>query len=130
MHTPGTPTSITFIPDYAARADAARCVARREFVLRRVAENAPKFRADFSEWLQKNMQLWERFELEANRVWAAGRVHYSSRTLWEVMRHHTALTECDGDFKLNNNRAPDVARLYLIMYADRAGFFETRGRDA
>jgi hypothetical protein len=109
-------------------APAFRQVARREFVLRRVAERAADFRADFPEWLAKNMPLWERFEREANQVWNAGRRHYSSRTLWEVMRHHTTLAELDSDFKINNNFAPDIARLYLVMYPDRPGFFETRGR--
>jgi hypothetical protein len=109
-------------------APAFRQVARREFVLRRAAERTADFRADFQEWLAKNMALWERFEREANQVWNAGRRHYSSRTLWEVMRHHTTLAELDSDFKINNNFAPDIARLYLVMYPDRPGFFETRGR--
>lgn len=109
-------------------APALRQVARRQYVLRRAAENADGFRPDFPEWLQRNMQLWERFEREANQVWDCGRRHYSSRTLWEVMRHHTTLAETDSEYKINNNFAPDVARLYLVMYPDRPGFFETRGR--
>lgn len=132
MNTSPSPTqpSLDFDGPATLSADAYRRLARREFVQRQVAAFRDRFRPDFGEWLGKNITLWERFEREANHVWATGRTHYSSRTLWEVMRHHTALAESDSDFKINNNYAPDVARLYLLMYPDRAGFFELRGRDA
>lgn len=110
------------------RPEIYRQIARREFVLRQVAGFADRFHSDFQEWLAANFAIWEAFEGEANEVWAEGRKHYSSRTLWEVMRHHTRHRE-PGEFKLNNNRAPDVARLYLLMYPDRKDFFETRGRE-
>jgi hypothetical protein len=110
-------------------AEAYRLLARRELVLRRVAVNAVRFRPDFPAWLETNMALWESFEAQANAIWSRGRRHYSSRTLWEVMRHETLLREAAGDFKINNNFAPDVARLYLLMYPERDGFFETRGRE-
>jgi hypothetical protein len=76
------------------------------------------------------MELWEHFEAAASEAWDEGFRHYSSRTIWEVMRHRTRHRERSGAFKLNNDRAPDIARLYLLMYPDRAGFFETRGRPA
>jgi hypothetical protein len=108
-----------------------RQLARREFVLRRVAESREKFKPDFGEWLKSNLHVWERFETEALRVWNAGRRRYSSRTLWEVMRHETAVRAAnDGDFKLNDHRAPDVARLFLLLNPDKPDFFETRGRAA
>src|SRR6185437_6901071 len=109
-------------------APAYRQVGRRQYVLRKVFEHRERFRADFPGWLERNMHLWECFEREANLVWAAGRRHYSSRTLWEVMRHETGLRDTAGDFKVNNNYAPDVARLYLVLNPDRKDFFETRGR--
>lgn len=109
--------------------EAYRHVARRQLVLRRVAINAASFRSDFPPWLEKNIELWEAFEREANIVWSEGRKHYGARTLWEVMRHHTRHRE-EGEFKLNNNHAPDLARLYMLMYPERDGFFELRGREA
>lgn len=102
---------------------------RRALILRRVAVNAATFRPDFPEWLDPHFELWEAFEHEANTVWAEGHRHYGARTLWEVMRHHTRHRERSGDWKLNNNRAPDLARLYRLMYPERDGFFETRGRE-
>lgn len=111
-------------------AEVMRHAARRQFVLRRVAENAPDFRPDFPEWLKVHLPLWEAFEREANQVWAEGHRHYGARTIWEVLRHETRHAEKSGDFKLNNNRAPCLARLYLLLYPDRPAFFELRGREA
>lgn len=110
-------------------APAYRQVGRREYVLRKVLEQRERFRPDFYDWLKSNLHVWERFEREAARVWNAGRRHYSSRTLWEVMRHETAVRAGnDGEWKLNNDRAPDVARLYLLLNPDKPDFFEVRGR--
>jgi hypothetical protein len=112
-------------------APAFRQVGRREYVLRRVCESREAFRPDFYEWLKSNMHVWEAFEREALRVWATGRKHYSSRTLWEVMRHESATKASnDGEWKINNDRAPDVARLFLLLNPDKPAFFETRGRAA
>lgn len=105
---------------------AYRQIARREFVLRRVAENANRFRDGFPEWLEKHMTLWEHYEREANAVWHEGFRHYASRTIWELMRHHTRHREQAGEYKLNNNWAPCLARLYLVLYPEREGFFELR----
>lgn len=99
---------------------------QREFVLARVEANAATFREDFHAWISSNWHVWEGFEREANRIYDRGRRHYSSRTIWEVMRHERALAENDSDFKLNNNYAPEVSRLYLLMYPERQGFFELR----
>lgn len=110
-------------------APAYRQVARRELVLRRVLEHRERFKPDFYEWLKSNLPVWERFDFEANRVWNAGRRHYSSRTLWEVMRHESAVRASgDGEWKLNDHRAPDVARLWLVLNPDKTGFFELRAR--
>ncbi len=102
----------------------------REFVLGRVDANAIRFRHDFPAWLRTNWHIWEGFEREANRIYDRGRRHYSSRTIWEVMRHERTLAEIHSDFKLNNNFAPCVARLYMLMYPERDGFFELREQKA
>lgn len=110
---------------------AFRQVARRQFVLRKVEGQAWKFREDFPAWLEKNLAIWERFEREANAVYAAGRHHYSARTIGEFLRHETALAaQDDGEWKLNDHRWPDLARAYLMLYPERDGFFELRGRAA
>lgn len=88
--------------------------------------NASIFRDGFLPWLAENAHVWIAFEREANRVWNRGRRHYSARTLLEYLRHESALAEAGGEWKLNNNVAPDLARLYGLAHPERAGFFETR----
>lgn len=88
--------------------------------------NRAQFRADFPDWLADNAHVWLAFEREADRVWSRGRRHYSARTIVEVLRHESALAEVGGEWKINNNTAPDLARLYLLRNPSRAGFFEFR----
>lgn len=118
-----------FTSPAAPAADAYRRFARRQLVLRRVAANAARLRPDFPEWLEANLELWERFEAQANRIYERGRAHYSARTIIEWMRHETSARELDGEFKINGNFVPDLARLYGLMYPERDGFFEMRGRE-
>lgn len=107
--------------------DPFRIIARRQFVQLRVERMGTKFRPDFAAWLQVNMPVWESFERHANAIYERGRRHYSARTIGEVMRHETALADAACiDFKLNNNRFPELARLYLALYPEREGFFELR----
>lgn len=117
------------LPMLNAAPEAMRQVGRRQLVLRRVATNVSVFRADFGTWLEANMGLWELFEMEASSVWIAGRRHYSARTIIEWMRHQTAAREKGGEFKINGNFVPDLARLYVLMWPERAKLFELRGRD-
>jgi len=91
-----------------------------------VHANDGMFRSDFAEWLVENGHVWRRFEAEADKVWARGRKHYSARTIIEVLRHESALTDTDKTWKLNDCRTPDMARLYLLLHPSHAGFFETR----
>jgi hypothetical protein len=88
--------------------------------------DASKFRPDFYAWLAENEAIWHRFVAEANKLWDRGRGHWSARTIIEYLRHETALSEQGGLFKINNNFAPDMARLYADTYPDRASLFETR----
>lgn len=88
--------------------------------------NADQFRDDFPAWLEENGHVWARFRAEVDRVRAAGRRHYSARTIVEVLRHESALAENGSPYKLNNNHTPDLARLYLLTAPGAEGFFETR----
>jgi len=85
-----------------------------------------RYRSDFASWLSANPHIWSAFAREANRVWDRGRRHWSARTIIEFLRHETALAEQGGDFKINGNYVPDLARLYQDTFPDRASLFETR----
>lgn len=90
--------------------------------------NRACFRPDFLVWLADNCRIWKAFETEANRIWARGRRHYSSRTIGEFLRHETALKEnSDTEWKINDHVWPDLSRLYMLIYPDRA-LFELRGQ--
>lgn len=88
--------------------------------------NSGQFTAGFLVWLADNRKIWDRFETEANKLWNRQIRHWSARTIVEFLRHETALFDSDRTFKINNNIAPDLARLYRLRYPDRADFFETR----
>lgn len=91
-----------------------------------VAMQPWRYQEDFPDWFEANPQVWVRFYAEANKVYSRGRRHYSARTILEYLRHETALASDDGGWKLNNNRAPDLARVYLMLHPERGDFFELR----
>lgn len=91
-----------------------------------VRQDQENFLPGFAAWLSANLHVWRAFEREADRIWARGRRHYSARTLIEYLRHETALADTDAEWKINNNCAPDLARLYRLRYPARADLFELR----
>lgn len=96
------------------------------------AANENVFRLDLPAWLRAptNFLIWSAFVYQANAIWSKEIRHYSARTIGEVLRHHTVLSDTGEDYKLNDWLWPDLARLYMLVYPDRAGFFELRGRRA
>lgn len=82
---------------------------------------------DFDLWLEDNQHIWEAFEKQALLVSERGFKHYSARTIVHVLRHHSALTETSGEWKINNNVSPYLARKFMQKYPQFKGFFETRG---
>ncbi len=89
-------------------------------------EHKDQFSTDFLLWLPANLHIWKAFVHETNRVIASGRSHYSSYTIVEFLRHHSAVAEKDGEWKINNNHRPYLPRLFDLMYPDKAGLFEYR----
>lgn len=91
-------------------------------------DNYTCFRLGFPEWINNNLHIWKAFETEANRIWARGRRHYSSRTIGEFLRHETALKEnSDTEWKINDHVWPDLSRLYMLIHPDRP-LFDLRGQ--
>lgn len=119
------------IVSYQVRPPASRPVAASRITLEDALDlvsSSNAYRKDFALWLSANWAVWERFELEANRTWSAGRDHYSARTLIEYIRHDTMLSEASGEWKINGNFVPDLSRLYGPVYPERDGFFEQRNQ--
>lgn len=112
-------------------------------VMRAIADHPGAFRLDLQEFFTNPLHwvLWGTFVYEANNVWSIQNnaflmgfrkkaPHYSARTIGEVIRHHTNLVDATSEFKVNDWLWPDFGRLYMLVYPDRCGFFETRRRAA
>jgi hypothetical protein len=88
-----------------------------------------EFTHDFSEWLAANMPIYREFERQAMLI-ASRRDRYSARTIAEGIRHNSVLSEQGSQWKINNNRIPDVARLFSVLHPEHEGFFQLRDSDA
>ena len=55
---------------------------------------------------------------------------YSARTIAEVIRHNSVMSEQGSQWKINNNRIPDMARLFSVLHPEHEGFFQLRDSDA
>lgn len=89
-------------------------------------DRAELFSIEFIEWLPNNFHVWEAFCEHAMKVRNRGFKHYSARTIVHVLRHHSAIHEKDGAWKVNNNHSPYLARLFDLVYPDCAGMWEYR----
>lgn len=89
-------------------------------------EHSEQFTPEFLAFLPDNTHVYSAFEREAKRVVARGYTHYSSKTIVEVLRHHSALEQVGGAWKLNNNITPYLARLFTLVNPANAGLFEFR----
>lgn len=87
--------------------------------------NPRDFRGDFYGWLSENQHVFDEFERRSLRV-AERRSHYSARTIMEVIRHDSVIGELVGAWKINNNAAPDCARLFAHLHPRHAGLFAFR----
>jgi hypothetical protein len=89
--------------------------------------HADQFTSEFLAYLPDNLHVWSAFEREAFNVIRKGRTHYSARTIIEVLRHNSALSEDPaGGFKLNDWHTPYLSRLFGLMYPHHADLFERR----
>lgn len=91
-----------------------------------ISENRDLFSDDFVDWLPDNMHVYQAFVVEAIKIHSRGFKHYSSKTIIHVLRHHSAVSEVGGEWKINNNFSPYLARLFDLAYPHMAGMFEYR----
>lgn len=92
------------------------------------AQNTTDFAPEFREWLHANFHIWQAFVNEALKVRARGHQHYSARTIVEVLRHHSLIAESGGPWKIDNDRVPDMARMWALRYPSMDGMFALRKR--
>ena len=97
-----------------------------DHVLDILDEHASLFSGEFMDWLPDNVHVWDAFCHEAFAVRRAGYTHYSARTIIHFLRHHSAVAEKGGVWKINNNHSPYLARLFDLRYPDAAGLWQYR----
>jgi hypothetical protein len=98
----------------------------KELVLMMAKINDDTFPVEFVAWLEANFHIWKKFVEIAHEVIDAGHKHYSSRTIIEVIRHHTALAEDAGEYKLNDHTTPYLSRLFAEIYPAHHDLFAFR----
>lgn len=86
------------------------------------------FRNDFAGWLASNQPIYAEFERQA-KIIALFRDRYSARTIAEVIRHNSQLSEVGSEWKINNNRIPDMARLFSLRNPQHAQLFQLRNSE-
>lgn len=89
-------------------------------------DNIEMFSNEFLVWLPENLHIWDAFVNQAMAVRSKGFKHYSTKTIIHVLRHHSALHEEGGAWKINNNISPYLARLFDLKYPHMAGMWEYR----
>lgn len=78
----------------------------------------------FDEWKISNKHIvCGLFDL-ADDMRRRGHRHWSIRAAMHVLRWKSAMREADGEYKINNNRSADLARLYNASVGYE--FFRTR----
>jgi hypothetical protein len=82
------------------------------------------------EWFEKNWHVVEAFESQTLKIIARGRTHYSARTIVEVLVHESIIAEKDGQFKIGNDNAPDLARVFVVLHPEYVDFWEYRRPDS
>ena len=100
-----------------------------EPVIAIIASSSGEFRPGFDAWIADNFHVWREFMRMADKLWYLRRSkHYSASAIVYAIRLQTALAEVGGEWKINQNHARDMAKLYVKVTPDRAGFFEFRLR--
>ena len=95
-------------------------------IVKLAQENEELFSVEFLKWLPNNLHVWNAFCDQAFNVRRRGFKHYSSRTIVHFLRHHSAVTEAGGAWKINNNYSPYLARLFDKRFPNLAGLWEYR----
>jgi hypothetical protein len=97
--------------------------------VRRLASYRQFFAPGFLAWLADNPTIYDDFERHALVMLERGRQHFSARTIVEDMRHFSRLRDSDGTLKINDHRAPDLARVFAILHPQHALLWEYRRDD-
>lgn len=86
------------------------------------------YRRDFIQYLRDNPAVWKAFARKARAAKKyKHRGRFGAKAILEVLRWESAVKEKDVTFKINNNFAPDLARLTMDAMPALKGYFTIRG---
>lgn len=92
-------------------------------------DSHPRFFKKDKDWFLANWHVVEAFESVALKLILLNRKHYSARTIVEVLVHQSAVREINGTFKIGNDNAPDLARVFVVLHPEHVDFWEYRRPD-
>ena len=80
----------------------------------------------FEVYNEKNPDIYKLFEKFTFEAIEKGFKKYGAKSIFELIRWHTKLTQSTNEFKINNSYAPDYARLFMKNHPQHSDFFFTR----
>jgi hypothetical protein len=99
---------------------------KRTMLMDIVMERDDIFPDEFVTYLSENFNVYDAFEREAFKVINRGYSHYSARTIIEVLRHHSNLSDNSEIWKLADHPMPYLSRLFAIHHPPHANLFSYR----
>lgn len=101
----------------------------KKLLVQKFMSEHPQFFRKSWDWFDGNWHIVEAFEESALELITIGREHYSARTIVEVLVHESVLKEVEGRFKIGNDNAPDLARVFVVLHPEHVDFWEYRRPD-
>jgi hypothetical protein len=107
---------------------AARNPDRLAGIRRRSTRKALKLtnRERFEEWIAEHPDVYELAVSLLRQVKARGKLRYSMKAIFELIRWHYYIERGEEEFVLNNSYTSHMARLIEEREPDLAGVFEKR----
>ena len=100
----------------------------KQICLSHIALHPESFRREFKEWIMSD-EGWEIFvEFDRHALQKAHRrERYGARTIMEILRYYSILRD-SGEYKIDNDKTPDCARLFSLLHPEYKRFFAFRRR--
>ena len=80
----------------------------------------------FLSWVDDNRQVTDDFAKLAKRLKSRNRHSYGGQAIWEHMRFNSAISDRDGEYKLNNNTIALITRFVMLKHPELCDFFKVR----
>lgn len=76
--------------------------------------------------MNDSLELFDALVVQVKGLLERDITHWSMKTIFEYLRHSSALSDTSAEFKLNNNAASGMARLMKIMFPEIGDLFSFR----